>query len=1148
MKILNIYFKNINSLVGENRIHFDKAPISEAGVFAITGHNGSGKSTILDAITLALYGETFRFDHPVNHVMTKTTTSSFAIIEFLVAEHIYRSSWRMQRQNDKATGVLSPPEMYLSQLNGSELLIADSLQKVRRKIVELTGMNFHKFSQSMVLAQGNFSTFLNALDSERMDILEKISGTDIYQHSKNQVTQEYSLAQTQLQKLQQTLQAIPIMDVASQQAREMDLDDFQTQCATFKQDYDVICQQLVKVQNIKHLEEQITDLARQQCVADEQLQDKQQQLHKIDLILSVSGFTDELMALDMQMLKAIDSQKTLDNHQRDLAVLQKQATSHTLDVLLLENKITKTPQELQDEMAHLQLTRGNLESVYAQENILVADMRQQLSAKESAMDASKNWLQAHKDDEYLVHNFPQLTQLTTLKQQATQALEKQQDYLKHLENNTKTLKKITENQQALTKNNLELHIKIKTDEQSLKTLSAGYVIDELQVTHSEQRQRVEQFQALNNLALNYAKLNHKGLFGQLFNGKDVAQQNLQLQQQMTQLQLQIGKQQTLIDALKMAVFNESLLLKMQADRHHLTDNKACPLCGALDHPYATYSPAISSSNPLLAAQNKILKQLTADANNLTKQIASATKQTSKEQQKDNQLQQMSERWYGLANKLNVADSRLNITQTTEIKTLLTAEKTQLTDLSHLLTKYNQQMDSITRAKTTIKRQQDTLQQLEQQTQTLSVRMNKPDETAKLQQTRAEIQRQAQDLETKTITQLQVLGEKMPTKKGRVDKLLHQLTERRKNYEDRQTQVKILAEDRQNLQASIVKSQLKITEVTDDIAENTRLTQQAQSRCFGLSLQEKQQLITEQQALLAQQQNETTVLTKHLLDNSKGIFDDLNALKQGIECVKNKEHIAQEHLVLTQQVNEIQQNQQQNQLALENEKTQQALDKTEDELQALAKSSKTQLNIAEQEVEFLRNKLQQQHDLQTQYDAVTQQIIQQKTIVQASEAEVTLITENEGIHFRRKVQQGMVDKLLSASNQILEKISGRYYVRKAESEHGLALAIEDTKQQNVRRSPKTLSGGESFVVSLALALGLADMTCNGNTLDSLFLDEGFGRLDSESLYLVMTALEGLKTHGKTVGIISHVESVRKRIKTQIKMQKQANGMSVLKLIS
>ncbi|MDO9268922.1 MAG: SbcC/MukB-like Walker B domain-containing protein, partial [Methylobacter sp.] len=140
------------------------------------------------------------------------------------------------------------------------------------------------------------------------------------------------------------------------------------------------------------------------------------------------------------------------------------------------------------------------------------------------------------------------------------------------------------------------------------------------------------------------------------------------------------------------------------------------------------------------------------------------------------------------------------------------------------------------------------------------------------------------------------------------------------------------------------------------------------------------------------------------------------------------------------------------------------------------------------------------------------------------------------------------QLLSQTNAMLEKVSGRYYLRSVPSEQGLALAIEDTYQGNVHRLPKTLSGGESFVVSLALALGLSELANNGKSVDSLFLDEGFGNLDAETLYTVISTLEGLHTHGKTVGVISHVEGVQKRFKAQLQVVKKPNGMGMLKQVS
>jgi exonuclease SbcC len=97
-------------------------------------------------------------------------------------------------------------------------------------------------------------------------------------------------------------------------------------------------------------------------------------------------------------------------------------------------------------------------------------------------------------------------------------------------------------------------------------------------------------------------------------------------------------------------------------------------------------------------------------------------------------------------------------------------------------------------------------------------------------------------------------------------------------------------------------------------------------------------------------------------------------------------------------------------------------------------------------------------------------------------------------------------------------------------------------------PKSLSGGESFVISLALALGLSELANNGKAVDSLFLDEGFGSLDADVLNTVVNTLQSLRMQGKTVGVISHVEAVKKRIKTRIEMVKKPNGLSQLKKVS
>ena len=198
------------------------------------------------------------------------------------------------------------------------------------------------------------------------------------------------------------------------------------------------------------------------------------------------------------------------------------------------------------------------------------------------------------------------------------------------------------------------------------------------------------------------------------------------------------------------------------------------------------------------------------------------------------------------------------------------------------------------------------------------------------------------------------------------------------------------------------------------------------------------------------------------------------------------------------------------------------DLTKADVNQSLKSNREKMLIAQFEAERLERIIREQKLFLEKQATLLNQIESQQQRVLQAKSEFDEISAESGMAFRRRVQIQMVERLLSRANDMLEKISGRYYVRQRPSERGLGLLIEDTYQGNVRRLPKSLSGGESFIVSLALALGLSELATNGRAVDSLFLDEGFGNLDAENLYTVVNTLESLKAHGKTVGVISHVE--------------------------
>ncbi|NYS59709.1 AAA family ATPase [Vreelandella salicampi] len=158
----------------------------------------------------------------------------------------------------------------------------------------------------------------------------------------------------------------------------------------------------------------------------------------------------------------------------------------------------------------------------------------------------------------------------------------------------------------------------------------------------------------------------------------------------------------------------------------------------------------------------------------------------------------------------------------------------------------------------------------------------------------------------------------------------------------------------------------------------------------------------------------------------------------------------------------------------------------------------------------------------------------------------LIGSADGKAFRRIAQAYNLEQLLEHANAHLTGLSRRYRLVRGGSE--LGLLVEDLDMADERRSVHSLSGGETFLVSLALALGLASMASGELVIESLFIDEGFGSLDPQSLALAMDALDGLQALGRRVGVISHVQEMHERIPVQIQVEPLGNGTSQTRLVS
>ncbi|NJB84116.1 AAA family ATPase [Wenyingzhuangia aestuarii] len=215
---------------------------------------------------------------------------------------------------------------------------------------------------------------------------------------------------------------------------------------------------------------------------------------------------------------------------------------------------------------------------------------------------------------------------------------------------------------------------------------------------------------------------------------------------------------------------------------------------------------------------------------------------------------------------------------------------------------------------------------------------------------------------------------------------------------------------------------------------------------------------------------------------------------------------------------------------------------------LKNSSQVKRNLAEE-----KGKLQQQFAtndlLKSQNKEVVQKISQQEKEV-AKWTNLLKVLGGSKDAFNIYVQRLTLKSLIDLANIHLFKLNKRYSLQLEPSYakgEELSFKLMDHYQADQTRYVDTSSGGEKFLISLALALGLSDLASNNVKIESLFIDEGFGTLDGNTLETVVSTLENLQSQGKMIGVISHVESLKERISTQIQIHKKGEGISELKLV-
>jgi exonuclease SbcC len=229
MKILSIRGKNLASLEGEFEIDFTAEPLKSAGIFAITGTTGSGKSTLLDALCLALFDDTPRTNRASENIqiadikdktisqkdsrniLRRGTSDGYAEVDFVsLAGEKFRSRWSVRRSRDKVTGALQNSDFKLTNLSAN---IEEQGRKTEllAKVVKLIGLTFDQFTRAVLLAQGDFATFLKATQKEKAELLEKLTGTEIYSRISAVIYEKTKTAEQELNTIKERIKDIELL-------------------------------------------------------------------------------------------------------------------------------------------------------------------------------------------------------------------------------------------------------------------------------------------------------------------------------------------------------------------------------------------------------------------------------------------------------------------------------------------------------------------------------------------------------------------------------------------------------------------------------------------------------------------------------------------------------------------------------------------------------------------------------------------------------------------------------------------------------------------------------------------------------------------------------------------------------------------------
>ncbi len=1194
MKILAIKLKNINTLLGEWEIRFDRPPLSDTGLFAIVGPNGSGKSSILDALTLALYGETSRLRSPESSMLTWPSEEASSEVTFSVGDTTYRSRWSVR----KSGGIWEAPEMWLSGIqNGDETLLEDRMIRVRGRIAELTGLDFKRFCRSVLLAQGDFAAFLNALENERAEILEKVMGSEMAEELEDSIARRAREEEEKLFQLREAAATFPMPDKSRLTELRQSHEESEEELGKSGERLRELQELKAQVELHQRLESDSLEATAGLAAAEDEWSEARLGAQKLERawpaaplrgsLDRLDGLSAELDAakerldrieqdLPAQEAKLVEREERLQETSKNLleVTLQLQERGGELDgALESDREIEGESQRFLDMVSRYEMVQRSLKENLQQQ----AQVEERLPGVESRREEILQWLDRRRADEALGADIEALgadagrlgeieSQTAQYRAQRKGAAEVEREAAKVLEKAERASHKV----------------QIKADRLNRRKADRERLFDEL-LEHSSYEAlaaALKEYKQKLSACRELAEIGRKA--EELGFTVDMASELARIEAERDSASQALTLEQAALEELEGQIRWRDLVRRLSAERAALEAGAPCPLCGSEDHPF------VEQESPDFSELDRIEEQRLGRIQSLRSTLDVLQNEADSIRSRSGELQAIEEQWARVCERAGL-DWTLRGAD---------AVREEIRSLEADIKRWSSNLRSARWIKWrnvwlgwSLRRREEKLQR--RQSERDAARQQHEARQRVLEEIDGAVQQLKEEdasIRMGIGVRIQPYGE-TPPDAGTGKELIQRLMTRREEYLRQRSELERLGEELQDLNArreALPREHEQLVEEAQSLAAETESLQ-----AWLASLKAEREL----RYGMLDPKGERQVLE----DEMNRLAEEERALVQEVERLRGA--IEEGKLMLPQWAQNVEQSESacgEAEAGLREEMAAagladvgtvraqlEVLDDSQAILDRVAAAEK-QLAAAKSRAEELRaaldalsaelltfetletvlakleegekihaaiqarwdeeeRRLTEYREAEMGQREILASIAVQEKLVDEILAEQKVLRERDAAEAQRKRQRLMMTRLLDQTNEHLALLSGRYLLRSVEGD-GLGIEVEDSLQDRTRRPVKTLSGGESFVVSLCLALGLSEMAARHRKIESLFLDEGFGALDEEMLYRVVAALKSLRANGKVVGVISHVKRLADEIPTQIRVAKVADGSSSISIVA